>query len=638
MGTDQIQSDKNIKHKFVKLQAACVALKDSIKTIYENSLSNEELNKLASGTNEMEKMIASSPAVLISTSLNDAKTNLNIYDLFEYYKFNSDIFDKQSFITAPEIIESDLQELVFAHKELIISERVKDNEILVHVGDYWLNALLSDILYKKFPFSNTRSFLKIKQEILNENNLSVWTSQIPLFGKFENDILADPKIKDLSEDELSHIKSDCFKSYIAALVIENNNISVNDITVWLRTVFQPLIQKTQCNHLNGLYSGNAKEQLTYFMEHNKFGLELHFETEVKTSESVSCHIYLSNTLIASGEGSDVHDAEQSAASSILHNNSIVSKYSIHPFNDEEVRNFNTGIKEAVTTPRKVEHVPSLEVSTAENMELDEDSKIEEKEVPDPLLQNEEDVRENIQVEVEIKKDMKENSDKEKGNTLTERTGEDMRALPLNNTASKTDKATLYREIGMFNHYPQYITTQLGSNDFYSSCHILNKPNSYLGGGRGTNKKIAEQCAAFEVLSTRSYKKFFKAEHSGDDDDDSIHLLTDDEEDTITEPNLSDPNSIENSKYFQSSYYLDLVLHETCDKLAMTNLYSELGKFGFQPQYETQTIDANDFYSFCLVKNTHIIIGEGRGTSKKISQQIAATAALEGEALKEFVNS
>ncbi|SMN20092.1 similar to Naumovozyma castellii NCAS_0C00230 hypothetical protein [Maudiozyma saulgeensis] len=635
MEADRIQGDEDVQHKFVKLQAACAALKESIRTIYGNSLSNEELNKLASGNNELEKMIASSPAVLISTSLNDAKTNLNIYDLFDYYKFNSEIFDKQSLFTAPEIMSSDLQELVFSHKELIVSERVEDNETLVHVGEDWLNALLSEIIYKKFPFSNTRAFLKIKQEILNEDYLSVWTSQIPLFVKFENEILAAPRNKDISEGELSHIKSDCFKSYVGALVIEDNNISTNDITVWLRSLFQPLIQKIQYNHLNGLYSGNAKEQLTHFMENNKFGLDLHFETEVKTSESVSCQIYLGNKIIASGEGSDDHDAEENAAASILLNNSIISKYSIHPFNEGEAKNLALPMKKSANL---VEHVPSQESPITENAKVDNDTKIKEKDESSFLLQDEKE-KHLVGQETPVKEEKKVKQDNAAADDkFTERTEEEMKALPLNTAASKTDKATLYREIGMFNHYPQYITIQLSLNDFYSSCHILNKPNSCLGGGRGTNKKIAEQCAATEVLKTKSYKKFFKTEVNHDNDDDSIHLLTDDEEDTATEANPNDPNSIENSKYFKSSYYLDLVLHETCDKLAMTNLYAELGKFGFQPQYETQTIDTNDFYSFCFVKNTSIIIGEGRGTSKKTSQQIAATSALEGEALKEFVNS
>lgn len=605
----------NFQQRFVKLQSACQTLKDSIKTIYDNALSNEDLNRLASGSDEIEKMIATSPAVLISTSVNDAKSSLDIYNLFDYYKFDSDIFDKQRLFSAPEILEGELKDLIFHHKELIVSERVKDNELLVEVGKSWLDALLSDILYKKFPFTTTSALLQIKKEILNESNLSVLISQITLFENFEKEILNDPINSGLDETTQTRIKCDCFKSYIGALIIDNNNVTANDVTVWLRALFEPMIHKLEYNNLNGLYAGNPKEQLIHFVENNKFGLELRFDTTVKTAESIICNIYLGNKIIAMGDGSDDETAKQNAAASILADDTIVSKYSNYVFTFDETSNY---------VPDKLEN------AVENNRETEIENEHEPETTHDTML-NEKSTNQST-TNTAQKKEPGEN---------VQRTTEEMKELPLNTTSSKTNKATLYREIGMYNCYPQYITIQLGLNDFYSSCHILNKPNSFLGEGRGSNKKTAEQIAATSVLESKSYKTFFNNERgdAGDiksDADDSIHLLTDDEDDHFTEKNKSDPNSIENSKLFKPSYYLDLELHTTCDKMAMTELYAELGKYGFQPEYQTQAIDINDFYSFCLVKNTSVIIGEGRGTSKKMSQQIAATCALGGDALKEFV--
>lgn len=611
MAEENTTINENLQQRFVKLQSACQTLKDSIKTIYDNALSNEDLNRLASGTDEIEKMIATSPAVLISTSINDAKGNLDIYNLFEYYKFDSDIFDKQRLFLAPELLEGELKDIIFSHKELIVSERVKDNELLVDVGKVWLDALLSDILYKKFPFTTTSAILQIKNEISDDSNLSVLISHIAIFEKFEKEVLNDPQNNHLDETAQARIKCDCFKSYVGALIVDNNNITSNDLTVWLRALFEPLIHKLEYNNLNGLYAGNPKEQLIHFMENNKFGLELRFDTDVKTSESVVCNIYLGNKIIAMGDGSDDETAKQNAAASILADDTIVSKYSNYAFTSDETSNY---VSDRLEDVAKTNKETEIELEQKSGTLPDDDSTTQST------------------VNTEPKKESK---------GTVQRTTEEMRELPLNTTSRKTDKATLYREIGMYNCYPQYITIQLGLNDFYSSCHILNKQNSFLGEGRGSNKKTAEQIAATSVLESKSYKAFFNSER-GDMDGtkseayDNIHLLTDDEDDDHTKQDKNNPNSIENSQLFKPSYYLDLELHTTCDKMAMTELYAELGKYGFQPEYQTQAIEINDFYSFCLVKNTSVILGEGRGTSKKISQQIAATCALDGEALKDFV--
>lgn len=603
----------NFQQRFVKLQSACQTLKDSIKTIYDNALSNEDLNRLASGTDDIEKMIATSPAVLISTSVNDAKSNLDIYNLFEYYKFDSEIFDKQRLFSAPDVSECELKDLIFCHKELLVSERVKNNELLVNVGKIWLDALLSDILYKKFPFTTAAAFSQIKNEILNDSNLSVLISQITIFEKFEKEVLNDPLNSNLDEISQARIKCDCFKSYIGALIVDNNNVTSNDLTVWLRALFEPLVHKLEYNNLNGLYAGNPKEQLIHFMENNKFGLELRFDTDVKTSDSIICNIYLGNKIIAMGDGSDDETAKQNAAASILADDTIVSRYSNYAFTSDETSNYVSDRLEKV-----VENTKETETKMDQELVTTHDKVSAKQSTSNAELKTE-----------------------SKGNV--HRTTEEMRELPLNTTSSKTDKATLYREIGMYNCYPQYITIQLGLNDFYSSCHILNREDSFLGEGRGSNKKTAEQIAATSVLESKSYKTFFhkgrgNTNENTSDAGDSIHLLTDDddEEEDHTEQDENDPNSIDNSKLFKPSYYLDLELHTTCDKMAMTELYAELGKYGFQPEYQTQSIEINDFYSFCLVKNTSVILGEGRGTSKKISQQIAATCALVGNALKDFV--
>lgn len=590
--------------KFVRLQMACAALKESIKTIYDNALTNEELNRLATSADYSERLIAGSPAMIISTSLVDAKKNLDIYELFKHYKFNVDIDEKKELFNIPAIEDADLAEIVLEHRELIVSERTEDNEALRHVGSHWLNALVTDILYKMFPYANMTAFVKVEEEILSELHLSVLTSQIPLFHRFEENAMENPGGTQLTKTKMCKIRADCFKSFIGALVVDNNNVSPVELKAWLGIFLEPLIQKIKLHHINGLYARDPREQLVLFMQNNKFGMELQFKTEVITGESMLCKIYMGNTLLASGEGADALDAEENASAAVLLDDSAVIKYSIYDINKDEVEDY---FSEDATEEEIASEPVHREVRTATSTAPQPKAKTSPKEItPDDSVQF------------------------EKGD-------EEMRALPLNTTSSKTDKAALYRVIGEYNSYPQYVTVQLGMNDFYSSCHILNRPHSYLGEGRGSNKKIAEQTAATEALAKKLYKDIFRTE---DDVSDSefVHLLStsDDEDATPQTSEVATSNEVENYKAFKASFYLDLELHSTCDPKAKANLYAELGRFGYLPEYETQENSPTDFYAFCSIKATSVIIGEGRGRSKKIAQQIAAADALAGEALADFL--
>lgn len=591
--------------KFVRLQTACAALKESISTIYDNALSNEELNRLASSNDDMQRMIAGSPAMIISTSLVDAKSKFDIAELFNHYKFNDDIFEKKELFNSPVIEDSDLAETVLEHRELIVSERTEDNEALRHVGVNWLKALVTEILYKMFPYANIRSFVNVEDDILSDMHLSVLTSQIPLFDRFEEHAMKNPNVTQLSSTKLCKIKADCFKSFIGALVVDNNNVTAAELKVWLGTFLQPLIQKIKMNHINGLYAKDPREQLVLFMQNNKFGLELRFKTEVKTGETTLCKIYMGNTLLASGEGADDFDAEQNAASAVLMDDSAVIKYSMYDINREDEDDYYTEETTEESIPSKPVH---REIRTSSTVVTEKKPKTPSKEpTPAELVEY-------------------------------EKSDEEMRALPLNTTSSKTDKATLYRIIGEYKSYPQYITLQLGLNDFYSSCHVLNRPHSYLGEGRGSNKKIAEQTAATEALEKKLYKKIFATDNE-EDDEDFVHLLSDnEEEDTSGEHTKSSDstNTVDNFKPFQASYFVDLELHNTCDPNAKAALYGELGRFGYIPDYTTQENSPTDFYSFCTIKNTSVIIGEGRGRSKKIAEQISAANAFSGEALSDFL--
>ena len=218
------------------------------------------------------------------------------------------------------------------------------------------------------------------------------------------------------------------------------------------------------------------------------------------------------------------------------------------------------------------------------------------------------------------------------------------SLPLHETCEKQAKFTLYRKLIRYNIYPEYITSQLGTEDFYSICKIREIGDSYMGSGRGRSKKIAEQVAATEALNSGSYSKY-APKTEDDEDNDELYALIDSEgtgeedagiEGDDTEVTPENPKLVDNFEYFKPDNSTKVEVNRHINESAGILLNDRLREAGFTPVYRVVKISDGNFYSYCSVKNTAVVIGEGQGTSLHDAQQAAATAALEGDAIKTFL--
>ncbi|CCK69134.1 uncharacterized protein KNAG_0C00210 [Huiozyma naganishii CBS 8797] len=209
-------------------------------------------------------------------------------------------------------------------------------------------------------------------------------------------------------------------------------------------------------------------------------------------------------------------------------------------------------------------------------------------------------------------------------------------LPLQHQFDKTAKAQVYGAVGRLNMFPEYVTVQLGVNDFYSCCSIKGEPDSLMGEGRGFSKKIAEQVAAGAALQSDKWRILSEKKKKAAAALFGVDIL----EDTTDDPmKTGNKNEVDHYKHFQPEPEPEVekpIVHTSCDKTAMGRLQALLGEAGFIPEYKTRMLAPSHFYSTCNVRGTSVLLAEGHGLTKLVSQQIAAENAMFNSSIDEFL--
>lgn len=319
------EKDRNILQKFSKVQNACAQLKNAIAVIYENALSNEELTSMSGGS-DTEKSVATSAASMISTYLANARASVDIIKICDYYKYEADISNKIPYFKQPIISNSDLEALIFMDKNLTKSRDTKTNDALKFFGETELQALISYSLSKKFPSSNKQSLENLKEYLLSDKNLKDWARDMTILeGVPSLATKVNPKI---TKQEIENIQVDLFKAYIGALILDRGYLGLEDVYRWMEKLTFTKIQLLKFSNLRGLYANDLKTQLEQFMIGNKSGQSLQF---INSNEG-GIHrvkVTLGQTVLGQAEALTEDLANKKAASNILSNTSLLSKYSVH---------------------------------------------------------------------------------------------------------------------------------------------------------------------------------------------------------------------------------------------------------------------------------------------------------------------
>lgn len=319
------EKDKKILQKFSKVQNACAQLKNAITVIYENALSNEELASMNSGS-DTERYVASAAASMISTYLANARTSVDIIKICDYYKYENDISNKIPYFKQPIVSDSTLENLIFMDKHLTKSHGTKTNDTLKFIGETELQALISYSLSKKFPAANEETLVKLKEYLLSDRILKNWASNMTILEIVPS--LAAKVKPNITNHETEDLQIDIFKAYIGALILDRGSLGLEDVYRWIERLVSVKVQLLKFSNLRGLYANDLKTQLEQFMVGNKSGQSLEF---INSNEG-GVHrvkVTLGQTVLGQAEALTEELANKKAASNILSNTSLLSKYSVH---------------------------------------------------------------------------------------------------------------------------------------------------------------------------------------------------------------------------------------------------------------------------------------------------------------------
>lgn len=300
--------------RLYRVHNACIQLENAMKILYIDGLNDADIAKIQSGktTDEILQAIVASPATSIGTYLKNAQSTLDISKIIEYYNFD------------PK--QTDLEEYTQGFPILLNGQPTKktgtpedNSQKLKSIGQNWLQALISLILYEKFPFADSDALETLTKKLVDNGNEC-------FKGYMDSTFKIDPKLSS-------------FDVYIGSLIIDRSNgFQLEEIKEYIQASIQEKAKSLSLEMINGLYRHNPKFQVMKLLENNKTGASPQFNrinTQTKSSKGkdknskkITIEIKLKNILLGSGSGNAVTDAEQNAAIDVL-SKKILDQYSIY---------------------------------------------------------------------------------------------------------------------------------------------------------------------------------------------------------------------------------------------------------------------------------------------------------------------
>nr|3RV1_A Chain A, K. polysporus Dcr1 [Vanderwaltozyma polyspora DSM 70294]3RV1_B Chain B, K. polysporus Dcr1 [Vanderwaltozyma polyspora DSM 70294] len=236
--------------EFYRLHNACVKLKESIKLIYENPLvTDQNVLNLGTAENTIDYTILNTPTLNVAKTLLGNRYSLDLIDLFQSHDFKDSNTDVDMFIKYPVVYDENLENLAFMHKSFPnMNAHLNDaqktqlsNERLEFLGDSWLGALVSYIVYTRFPSANEGMLSQMKESIVNNNNLFDWSTKLNFTKRLQGNIATPTRVV---KDKMSKRYADCVQAYIGALVIDRFGTEFLDIKEWLEELSEKKLAKS----------------------------------------------------------------------------------------------------------------------------------------------------------------------------------------------------------------------------------------------------------------------------------------------------------------------------------------------------------------------------------------------------------
>lgn len=199
-------------------------------------------------------------------------------------------------------------EIAFIHKSAsIIKENgeIINNERLEFLGDAILDAVVSDVLYKRYPHNDEGFLTQMRSKMVNGETLSNLALEITL----EKLVIANVNLANRKR----HIFEDAFEALIGAVYLDRGYIFTK------KFVQKSIIDKYFDLEELKFEDKNYKSQLIEWAQKNK--QEVSFETKLINDQPkvFSATVIIDNQKQGVGKGGSKKEAEQDAAQNALDN-------------------------------------------------------------------------------------------------------------------------------------------------------------------------------------------------------------------------------------------------------------------------------------------------------------------------------
>lgn len=657
--------------RYSKLQSACVALQEAVNVINENTLNSEEILQLANSNNDLERAIAESPAVLVSKYIHEV--HYGISDAFNHYKFEDGAPGVSHLVKYPVVSSAYLENLAFLHRSWSsmnihateVDKAVATNERLEFLGDSWLGAFVSYILYKKYPYANEGSLSKMRSAIVNNVNLAKWCQQVGFDKRLCGNI---PKVVNKLKDMTSKYHADCFEAYIGALVVDKYSNEYKEVVDWIEDLCGNIFEEMGSKMTKEPMNKNAKHELATLLMVNKAGAKLTYQ-RLNSTSPFRVEVKLGDISLATAEGSSIKEAEQRAAMKALLDTTKIKTYSFYELDDKPIADSQVkGSEELLLTESS---------ETTISSGTDESDKTRNKDSPPPHITTENGPADIPTVDV-VEKEVSEHADKptvaegdlpDGVSDIVEQILNRLKDTVLTSvTAVLNENALSNQQVPAGIQQPAKTTLQTtrsqgrpndqatNSNTASASNTSFAKRSSLLPSDSDPLRKSIDRDAYVQ-----QYPPQMKSPKSGAQNMPYTKALkslsptsklcaspiaqpaklpeaSHAEPKRTNSPVASSSAEIEPAAKKPSSQKSSNVDSFPASPSAKQELYAFLGQRGFKPYYDTRSVSLQSFSSDCLVQGFNIILGTGQASSKKQAEQLAASYAFKGSYLREFLDN
>ncbi|CCD27487.1 uncharacterized protein NDAI_0K02960 [Naumovozyma dairenensis CBS 421] len=437
-----------------QIRRAVRKLHESIKVLSENSISEEDLNRInAAGDSEVGKIITNDNAIRY---FSNNKNLMELKKLDTQIKCNLQLPLSLALSCSPPIINGQLK-LNFAGLGEATSTPEKQHlyfDRLTALGEVWLTSILTNVLFKQFPLIDSKSLTSKVNEILKNKNTRFWINGVNSLKFFELGTTTNYPL--------------VFKQYIGSLIIDNNGSPPPDVTEWIESLYEDPQAPT--------YKTN-KALLEEKLLPNPLCLELKY-SKISDTPPLIIKLDFGKEELSLGSGDTFIDAEENAAL-----NAIQKLYLL------QSKGFQGNTKRLKPTEGKI----TFKKRSLDDMEKDSMTD-QERNIALYTASNNFDKARKL---MKMAKETPEGSDRpgKSNNTALGETdnGDGLTNAnhPINESSSKLEtngeskqgtldksfKEELYALLGKRYYKPHYRTRKTKSGLFHSICYVKGKKNT-----------------------------------------------------------------------------------------------------------------------------------------------------------------